>query len=721
MRRAFLRPTDPFVENQVKNFSQVPFLSAVFAAGLLLLAAGTIRTANADEDSVWVVRGERPPIDLSKVPANAFEKGIIHIKFKQEMTGHLDATPLTHDADGSVRFGLAGVDNLNRTHHARKSRLLFSENNDRRGFTARHRLWGFHLWHTLELDSSADIRKIISEYQNVQEVEFAEPEYKKTLLWMPNDSQFGKQWHYHNTGQNGGTAGCDIHLPEAWDIAKGNPSVVVAVIDGGIKYDHPDLAANMWRSRGYNFVNNSATIVPFFHSTHVAGTVAAVTNNGIGVSGIAGGSGSGDGVRLMSCQVFTATSSGGFAQAFKYAADSGAAIAQNSWGYTTVGVYEQAVLDAIDYFNENGGGSVLGGGITIFAAGNSGSSGQWYPGCYSGVIAVAATNNKDQKSYYSNYDTWVDISAPGGEMSSGTDPKGVYSTYTSTPDTLYGFLQGTSMACPHVSGVAALVLSYAPGKLSSQDLRNILLTSTDNIDALNPSYVGKLGTGRLNAFKALVATQPYLSRVSNPVAFSATPVNPTQINLAWLKNASNDSVMVAWNLNATFGTPAPGTAYGAGQTLAGGGTVVYNGSVNSFSHAGLLDTMYYYKAWSVNGSNVYSTGKTVSADLRGFSRAITVSVPGPGLILFEATGTFVFNRSAWTTASASLSLNTRIDDSYKTVATGNSGNNNSGPYDITRALAVTAAGSYTAFLVGDMSVSGVSMANNNASAIFFPY
>jgi subtilisin family serine protease len=705
----------------MKRFLNAPFSFSAVIAGFLLFVAGTTHAVIADEDSITVIRGERPPIDLSKVSAGAFEKGIIHIKFHKELTGHFDTNPVAVATDGSVQFGLEGVDKLNRTYHASKSRLLFSGRNDPREFTARHRSWGFHLWHTLELDSSADIKKVISEYQDLPEVEIAEPEFKKTLLWVPNDSLFSKQWHYNNTGQNGGTAGCDIHLPQAWDIEKGNPNVVVAVIDGGIKYDHPDLAGNMWRSRGYNFVNNNSTIVPFFHSTHVAGTIAALTNNGIGVSGIAGGSGSGDGVRLMSCQVFTATSSGGFAQAFKYAADSGAAIAQNSWGYTTVGVYEQAVLDAIDYFNENGGGSVLGGGITIFAAGNSNASGQWYPGCYSGVIAVAATNNNDQKSYYSNYDTWVGLSAPGGEMTSNNDPRGVLSTYTSTPDTLYNYLQGTSMACPHVSGVAALVLSYAPGKLSPSDLKNILLSSTDNINAKNPSYSGKLGTGRLNAYNALVATQPYLSRVSNPIAFTATPAGTSQINLAWQKDASNDSVMIAWNLTKTFGTPVPGTAYGPGQAVSGGGTVLYNGSSTAFSHAGLLDTMYYYMAWSVNSSNTYSSGKTVSADLRGFSRAITVSVPGPGLIIFEATGTFVFNGSAWTNASASLSLNSRIDDNNKTVATGNSNNNASCPYDITRAVPVTSAGAYTAFLVGDNTVTGVSMADNNASAVFFPY
>lgn len=691
-------------------------------ACIFFFAKGTLHAAGAADDSIPVVRGERPPIDLSTVPAEAYEKGIIHIKFRREMTKHLDTTPIVHAADGSVQFGLAGVDNLNRTYHAKKSRLLFSGKNDLKEFSARHRSWGFHLWHKLELDSNADIKKIISDYQNMPEIEMAEPEFKKTLLWMPNDSMFSKQWHYHNTGQNGGTPGCDIHLPEAWDIEKGSPNVTVAVIDGGIKYDHADIAPNMWRSRGYNFVNNSPTIVPFFHSTHVAGTIAAVTNNSLGVSGIAGGSGSGDGVRLMSCQVFTATTSGGFAQAFTYAADSGAAIAQNSWGYTTVGVYEQSVLDAIDYFNQNGGGSVLGGGITIFAAGNSNASGQWYPGCYSRVVAVAATNNNDVRSNYSNYDTWVALSAPGGEMTSATDPKGVFSTYTSSPDTLYAFLQGTSMACPHVSGVAALVLSYAPGKLASSDLKEILVSSTDNIDAKNSTYAGKLGSGRVNAYKALLATQPYLSGVSSPVAFSASISGPNQVTLAWQKNAANNNVLVAWNSMPNFGTPAPGTVYSAGQSIPNGGTMLYNGSTTSFSHTGLTaGATYYYKAWSVNGSNLYSPAKTAFADLSGVSRAISVTVPGPGIILFEAAGYLVFSNSTNYNARVSLSLNTTVDTKNMVIVSGNS-TYASSPYDISRSLVVNSAGTFTAFLIGDIGTgTGASIMKNNTSAVYFPY
>jgi hypothetical protein len=159
----------------MRRFLKTTFLYPGLLSGVLLCAAGNLFSAGAAGDSIPVIRGERPPIDLSNVPADAFENRTIHIKFKQGTTEHFDKNPVGRAADGSVQFGFADVDNLNRVHHAKKSKLLFSGKNDRTEFSNRHRSWGFHLWHTLELDSSVDIKKIISEYQNLPEVEIAEP------------------------------------------------------------------------------------------------------------------------------------------------------------------------------------------------------------------------------------------------------------------------------------------------------------------------------------------------------------------------------------------------------------------------------------------------------------------------------------------------------------------------------------------------------------------
>ncbi|MFM9910587.1 MAG: S8 family serine peptidase, partial [Chitinophagaceae bacterium] len=436
-----------------------------------------------------------------------------------------------------------------------------------------------------------------------------------SVNFTPNDTRYNEQWNYNNTGQAGGTAGKDIKLPQAWDIETGKPGTIVAVIDGGAQFDHPDIAANMWPTNGFNFVTNSTVIDPDDHGTHTSGTVAAVSNNNIGVSGVAGGNGTpGSGVKLMTLGVFG--SAGGaasnFGAPFIWAADRGAMVAQNSWGYTSPNVYDQTVLDGIDYFVANGGGAVLKGGIVIFAAGNANSELNFYPGYYDKVLAVAATNNKDVRASYSNFGAYVDISAPGGEQSFANDPGGVLSTIAGG---LYENFQGTSMACPHVSGVAALIVAKAGIKLSNDDVKAILLTTTDNHYPDNNSfYAGKLGTGRLNAFKAIqkaeeIANAPSVDAVTG---YSAT-ISCPNTSLVWTKNGAGNDVMIAYSTDGIFGLPAG--AYNLGDIIPnGGGTVIYKGNGTTFSHPVPKDSATLtYKIWSVNATNNYSAGliKTV--------------------------------------------------------------------------------------------------------------
>jgi len=522
--------------------------------------------------------GERPDIDLYKVPDSAIEEGRIHIKLG-ELHGKL-AQNYSFE-DGQLRqFGIESLDALNQQFGVSRITPLFGDIKQNKKWGWRHVEWGFHLWFQLEFKSETDIRDMVTAYCALEkDVEWAEPGYKKILhamseeviasikgtleRWTPNDPRFDEQWHYHNTGQVGGSPDCDIDLPEAWEIETGHPDVIVAIIDQGVQTDHPDLAANMWVNpgeipgngidddgngyiddvHGYNFAHNWHEIVPGDHGCHTAGTVAAVNSNGIGVAGVAGGSGSGDGVRLMSCQVYAGgSSSGGHHIAPVYAADNGAAISQNSWSYNAVNVYEHYVLDAIDYFNANGGGNVMNGGVSIFSAGNNNLEGYWYPGCYENVFSVAATNNKDKRPVYSNYGTWVDISAPGGEFVTSLE-EGILSC---NRNGAYAFNQGTSMACPHVSGVAALVVSNAHRNgrtLRNDELLQILTDTADDIYHLNPSYVGKLGSGRINAHSALLAIN-----YNQPQCFITNPADGQFINHGSLVNVEANASSAGGNI-----------------------------------------------------------------------------------------------------------------------------------------------------------------------------
>ncbi len=286
---------------------------------------------------------------------------------------------------------------------------------------------------------------------------------------------------------------------------------------------------------GYNFVDGSGRITfssDNMHGTHVAGTVSAVNNNGIGVNGIAGGSGKGDGVKIMTLQTLGASESGssgagigGQVRAMKYAADNGAVISQNSWGYTAGaisatnwkrGVYS-ALSRAMEYFvkyagiDENGNQvGPMAGGIVIFAAGNDNSDELNYPASDPAAVNVASISYLGTPANYTNYGTWVSMSAPGGDLALNSTYGGVYSTSVAEDgSSAYESIQGTSMACPHVSGACALAVSYYYGAekrkgLTSEMLRQALLSSTRPMDSYYPaSHAGLMGTGVLDTYSLL--------------------------------------------------------------------------------------------------------------------------------------------------------------------------------------------------------------------------
>lgn len=387
-----------------------------------------------------------------------------------------------------------------------------------------------------------------------------------------NDPYLSNQWHYINSGAASfaanASSGADIDVKDVWtNLTCGDPSIIVAVIDEGVKYNHPDLAANMWTNSGeipgngvdddgngyvddvygYNFVDNTAAISwakagDSGHGTHVAGTIAAVNNNGLGVGGVAGGSGASDGCKIMSCQIFSDDGGGTVGQtanAIKYAADNGASVISCSYGYTSAFSSDNAYYrsqgtaesDAIRYFEATKNNSVIDGGIAVFAAGNDSHNYAHYPGALYDIISVSAFAPDFLPAYYTNYGPGCNIAAPGGELGLvNSFASEVLSTFPSelsgsTTDSRqgtgndYAYMQGTSMATPHVSGVVALALSYAKslGKTYTRDeFKNMILSSTSDIDqkigrTASKSYqnVSIAGTGSYYPAHAAVQMAPY--------------------------------------------------------------------------------------------------------------------------------------------------------------------------------------------------------------------
>lgn len=463
--------------------------------------------------------------------------------------------------------------------------------------TALERKHNVHRWFTLTFPSDQAVEDVAAIFSELQAV--AGVEYNKTIerlkksessKWVAgdnsvapvlpfNDPKLIDQWHYINNADlsvaSTVRAGADINVQNAWSLTTGDPAIIVAVCDEGVKYDHPDLAANMWVNEaekngvegvdddnngfvddvhGYNFLSTynvetkSGELMPVNwnrtgdsgHGTHVAGTVAAVNNNGIGVCGVAGGDGTpGTGVRIMTCQLFSGNASCGTmnrAQAYKYAADNGACILQCSFGQEAGLVTSDADFkrlysseeQMLQYFMEHPKETnPVNGNFAIFASGNDGQPISGYPAAYNKYISVSAFGPDYLPTSYTNYGPGTNISAPGGDYainSTSATPQRAQILST-LPKELgngeYGYMQGTSMACPHMSGVVALALSYARklGKTFTYDeFLGMIYSSVNNIDYyietctklnngvamdLTP-YWHNMGTGAIDTWRLLM-------------------------------------------------------------------------------------------------------------------------------------------------------------------------------------------------------------------------
>ena len=338
---------------------------------------------------------------------------------------------------------------------------------------AEARAMGLHHWYVVEFDNEVELEATAKRLSEISEIEriqyntkYTNPSVKATVVSAAatrsaevafNDPHFARQWHYHNTGNqaSGAVAGMDINVVEAWRYCTGDNSIVVAIIDEGVDYTHEDLKDNMWVNsdeiagngvdddsngyvddiHGFNFVENGPISWSrnSSHGTHVAGTVSAINNNGTGLCGVAGGDGSGNGVRLMSAQIFSGSSegSGGVAatsKAFQYAANNGAHIAQCSFGIdpnkkgapandTEYTKNLGAEAAAIQYFiGKRREGQVIDGGLVIFAAGNEEYPEAGYPGACRDYISVTSFAPSGMPAYYTNFGPGTNIAAPGGDQ-----------------------------------------------------------------------------------------------------------------------------------------------------------------------------------------------------------------------------------------------------------------------------------------------------------------
>lgn len=344
-----------------------------------------------------------------------------------------------------------------------------------------------------KIPPSTSVEEMVNILNQNPDVEYAEPDYKAYITVTPNDPFFQYQYALYNQGQEIGIPGsprgksrADIKATESWEETKGDANVVIAIVDTGIDFNHPDLV-NKIHSSGYDFVNDdSEPIDDQGHGTHVAGIAAADTNNNEGIAGVSWN------CTILPLKVMDAQGEGYYSwmiEAIRYAADNGASVINFSLGGEQP---SQALEEGLRYAVEKK--------VVIVAAAGNDASSVLYPAAYdSYCLAVASTDYNDQRSLWSNYGPEVDIAAPGDRILSC-----VPTWYFGEGSLPYGFGSGTSMSVPHAAGLAALIKAIKPW-MTPHDIMDVIRYTSDDIN--KQSYPGKdeyIGYGRINMQKALV-------------------------------------------------------------------------------------------------------------------------------------------------------------------------------------------------------------------------
>ena len=372
-------------------------------------------------------------------------------------------------------------------------------------------------WYSVSVPVGTSMQQALAFWQSHPNVAIVTPDFELTTQSIPNDPSFGSLWGLSNNGSQGGLLNADINIEPAWALGTAT-SIVTAVIDTGVDYTHPDLASNIWTNtdevagngidddgngfvddvRGWDFVNNdSDPMDDNGHGTHVAGTIGAVGNNGIGVTGVAWTA------SIMPLKFLDQSGSGSLSDAIKaiqYARVNGAKIINASWGG---GGFSSALQSAISQF-------ITSGGLFVAAAGNEATNNDVtpsYPANYQGVISVGASTRTDTRASFSNYGTSVDVFAPG------------QSILSTLPGNRYGSLSGTSMATPQVAGALALLWGQNP-TLSATTISQALINSTDNVLRASNSTHGRINVGA--AATSLRASNPTTPPTTTP---PTTPVS----------------------------------------------------------------------------------------------------------------------------------------------------------------------------------------------------